>query len=372
MVGQLESKWHQKNCSLSIFGSISHDLVYNSFMQKFYPYRHYIITLILFGAVTIVAQAFKHHLEMTNIILIHLLPVIVIALRGNFLATTVVTTLSIGVLALIYIPPTLSFVVHEVVYIWSFIIFYIVGYTITLQAKKIHAGGIKETLLNTLSHDLKTPLASIMGNASFLVETYPLDLALRYKALLQIIESSRQMNRLISTLLDSARLQNSQTPLKKEWCDMEDLISIALREFRSDVLHERVECRFSRDLPLFYGDCTLLTRLFVNLIDNALKYSIDEKPVEIDIKTSSSQWIITFSNQCPTLTSSELKNLFEKFYRIDNTADISGSGIGLSICKEIAQAHNGSIRAYNHDNGIRVEVTLPILKHPVSLPMEDE
>lgn len=338
-------------------------------MNYFYPYRYYLIS---FTIVTIISQLFKVELEMTNIILIHLLPVIVIALLGSFIATTIVTTFSIGVLALIYIPPTLSFYVNELTYIWSFIIFFVVGYTITLQAKKIHTGGIKETLLNTLSHDLKTPLASIMGNATFLVETYPLDLALRYKALLQIIESSRQMNRLISTLLDSARLQNSQTPLRKEWCDMEDLISIALREFRSDVLHERVECRFSGDLPLFYGDSALLIRLFVNLIDNALKYSYQEKPIEITIATSPSKWNITFSNECPQLTSAELNNLFEKFYRIDNTADISGSGIGLSICKEITQAHNGSIRAYNHDHGISIAVILPILKHPMTLPMEDQ
>jgi two-component system, OmpR family, sensor histidine kinase KdpD len=368
----LESKWHQKNFSPFLFGSLSPDLVYNCFMQLFYSYRHYLITLILFGAITIIAQVFKHHLEMTNIILIHLLPIIVIALRGNFFSTTVVTTVSIGILALFYIPPTFSFIVNEINYIWSFIIFYIVGYTITYQAKKINMGGIKETLLNTLSHDLKTPLSSILGNATFLVETYPLDLALRYKALLQIIESSRQMNRLISSLLDSARLQNSQTPLKNEWCDMEDLISIALREFRSDVLHERVECRFSEELPLFYGDNGLLIRLFVNLIDNALKYSYQEKLIEISITATASKWYITFSNQCAKISSTELSNLFEKFYRIDNTADISGSGIGLSICKEITRAHNGNIRAYNHEHGISVEVIFPILKCPVSLPMEDQ
>jgi two-component system sensor histidine kinase KdpD len=341
-------------------------------MQLLYPYRHYLITLILFGIITIITLTFKSHLEMTNIILLHLLPVIVIALRGNFLSTTVVATLSIGVLALIYIPPTFSFITHEINYILSFIFFYIVGYTITFQAQKIHIGGIKETLLNTLSHDLKTPLSSIMGNATFLVESYPLDLALQYKALIQIAESSRQMNRLISTLLDSARLQNSQTPLKKEWCDIEDLIGIALRDFRSDVLHERVQCHFSGELPLFYGDSGLLIRLFVNLIDNALKYSYQEKPIEIRITATASKWYITFSNQCAQLKSTELNNLFEKFYRIDNTADISGSGIGLSICKEITRAHNGNIRAYNHEHGISVEVIFPILKCPVSLPMEGQ
>ncbi|MDD5717079.1 MAG: ATP-binding protein [Sulfuricurvum sp.] len=339
-------------------------------MQWIYPYRHYFVTLLLFGVITVIAQIFKQQLEMTNIILIHLLPVIVIALRGNLPATVIVTTFSIGVLALIYIPPTLSFIVHEIIYIWSFIIFYIVGYIITVQAQKIHANGIKETLLNTLSHDLKTPLSSIMGNATFLVETHPLDAALRYKALSQIIESSRQMNRLISTLLDSARLQNSRTPLKKEWCDFEDLVSIALREFRSDVQHERIECRFSEELPLFYGDGGLLMRLFINLIDNALKYSYKDHPIEIAITTAPTRWKITFCNQCPPLSSEELENLFEKFYRAENTADISGSGIGLSICKEITIAHNGTIRAYNTSSGICIEVILPIVKKPASLPLE--
>lgn len=339
-------------------------------MQLFYPYRHYIITFFLFAFITAISLTFRHQLEMTNIILIHLLPVIVIALRGELIATIVITTFSIALLAL-YIPPTLSFIVHEMIYIWSFVIFYIVGYIITTQAKRIHLNSIKEILYHTLSHDLKTPLSSIMGNATFLVETHPLDAALRYKALSQIIESSRQMNRLISSLLDSARLQNPQTPLKKEWCDMEDLISIALREFRKDVLHERIECHFSVELPLFYGDSGLLMRLFVNLIDNALKYSDEEKLIEIAISTTPTEFFITFSNECPPIPPEELENLFEKFYRAGNTADISGSGIGLSICRDITHAHHGNIHAHNTDKGISVEVTLPILKRPAILKMEE-
>lgn len=339
-------------------------------MNFLYPYRHYLVSFLLFALITVISQIFREELEMINIVLIHLIPVIVIALWGNILATTLITTLSIALLAL-YIPPTLSFFVHEAMYIWSFVIFYVVGYTITVQAKRIHYDSMKEILYSTLSHDLKTPLSSIMGNATFLVETHPLDPAIRYKALSQIIESSRQMNRLISNLLDSARLQNPQTPLKKEWCDMEDLITLALREFRTDVLHERVECRFTSDLPLFYGDSSLLVRLFVNLIDNALKYSDKEKPIEIAIAATPKKIRIVFSNECAPIDDTDLEHLFEKFYRAGNTADISGSGIGLSICRDITRAHHGDIRAYNRENGISVEVVLPILKHPASLNTEE-
>jgi len=339
-------------------------------MQRLYPYRHYVITFLLFALITAISLTLHEQLGMINIVLIHILPVIVIALRGNFVATAVVTTLSIGVLALIYIPPTLSLLVDELIYIWSFVIFYIVGFTITVQARRIHNNSVKEILYNTLSHDLKTPLSSIMGNATFLVDTHPLDPALRYQALSQIIESSRQMNRLITTLLDSARLQNFQTPLKKEWCDIVDLLSIALREFRGDVLHERIECRIDSDLSLFYGDSSLLIRLFVNLIDNALKYSHEDKPLQITIAPVSNTLRITFCNECPPIAADDLNNLFEKFYRAGNTGDISGSGIGLSICRDITHAHHGQIKAYNTENGICFEVNLPILKKPLNVLSE--
>ncbi len=338
-------------------------------MQLFYSYRHIIVTFLLFIAITVISFTFHYELELTNIILIHLLPVIVIALQGNIRSTLIVTTLSIALLTL-YIPPTLSLIIHEMIYIWSFVIFYIVGYIITTQAKRIHHNSMKEILYHTLSHDLKTPLSSIMGNATFLVETHPLDPALRYKALSQIIESSRQMNRLIKSLLDSARLQDSQTPLKKEWCDLQDLIALALREFRSDVLHERVVCRFENDIPLFFGDSSLLVRLFVNLIDNALKYSDTAKAIEISITATKNTLQILFSNECAPIPQEELDNLFKKFYRAGNTADISGSGIGLSIARDITRAHLGDIRAYSFNEGIRIEVTLPILKRPASLDME--
>lgn len=338
-------------------------------MQRFYPDRHIILTVVLFALITAISLTFRQQIEMVNIILIHLLPVIVIALRGEIRTTLVITTISILLLAL-YIPPTLSLIVHEMIYIWSFIIFYIVGYIITTQAKRIHLNSMKEILYHTLSHDLKTPLSSIMGNATFLVETHPLDPALRYKALSQIIESSRQMNRLISSLLDSARLQDPQTPLKKEWCDLQDLISLALREFRSDILHERIICRFENDIPLFFGDSSLLMRLFVNLIDNALKYSDNAKAIEIAITSDQKTLRLIFSNECPPIPNDELDNLFEKFYRAGNTADISGSGIGLSIARDITRAHHGDIRAFSFDKGVRIEVTLPILKRPATLEME--
>lgn len=329
--------------------------------MTFYLYRHYVVALFLFIIVTLASQLFSGELDMVNITLVHLLPVIVIALRGDMIATAAVTTLAVAALAVFYVPPYYSFYVHNVIYLWSFIIFYVVGYIITIQAQRIHSNSIKETLLNTLSHDLKTPLSSILGNATLLLEHDRIDSTTQKHVLEQIKASSQSMNRLISNLLDSARLQHTDSPIRKEWCDIEDLIGVALQEF-NDSPSERFSIRIGEGLPLFLGDSNLLVRLLVNLLDNALKYSDEDKQVRIEISETIRYLSVRVCNECPPIKKADLQNMFDKFYRLENTADILGSGIGLSICKEITHAHKGTICAYNTEYGVCIEVMLPIPK----------
>ncbi len=329
-----------------------------------YLYRHYFITFLIFIFITLFSQLFRTHLEMTNIILIHLLPVIVVALRGNYLATSIITTISIAILAFVYILPTLDFLMDEVTYIWSFLIFYIVGFTITFQAKRIHLITLKEILYHTLSHDHLTPLSSIMGNATLLLNSPTSDTPFFNRILTEITESSQRMNRLVSNLLDSARLQNRHSALKKEWCDLEELLGLSIQEFPNASLKERIIWSIPSDLRLFFGDANLLLRLFVNLLDNALKYSDPDTPIRIDLVQMSKHVKLSFFNESPPISQRELDHLFDKFYRLNNTADISGSGIGLSICRSIVRAHHGNIKAYNQSNGICFEVILPILRQP--------
>jgi two-component system sensor histidine kinase KdpD len=332
-------------------------------------YRHYLIALILLALITLLSQLFRTQLELINIALIHLVPVIVIALRGNMMATMFITTISVLMFDLLYVPPRYSFDVHDLIYVWSFIIFFVVGYTITLQAKRIHENEIKTMLLNTLSHDLKTPLSSILGSASLLIEEEKLSSESRQGLLEQIRESGQQMDRLIGTLLDSARLKHSSV-LKKEWCDLEDLVGVALQEFRNNPLRDRLEVSIEGDLQLFWGDRALLIRMLVNLMDNAFKYSRDHKQTRICISSSAQNVTILLFNESPHIKSEDLNNIFDRFYRLQQSADIGGSGIGLSICKDISTAHSGSIRAYNVNGGVCFEVNMPILRHSSNTPKE--
>ncbi len=118
---------------------------------------HYSLTaVIMFGVITLLSQLFQETLEVVNIALMHLLPIVVVALRGNYVSTSLVALFAIGLFNVLYIPPVYSFSVHDVIYLWSFAIYLAVGYLITWQVKKIQTNEIRDMILNTLSHDLKT------------------------------------------------------------------------------------------------------------------------------------------------------------------------------------------------------------------------
>lgn len=337
-------------------------------MISYSLYRHYLLPLLLLIIITLIGTRFTESLGLINIAIIHLIPILVIALRGDMSATMIVTTASVILFDLLYVPPQFSFDVHNLMYLWSFILFYVVGYIITFQSRRLHSTAIKDVLLSTLSHDLKTPLSSILGNISLLGKKERLSESDYSHLIIQIKQSSQQMNRLILNLLDSARIQNTHTFLQLQWCDWEDLVGIALQEFDQD--HQMIVSSIDTDLPLFWGDTALLVRLLVNLLDNGIKYSKDATPIVLNIHRFQDSIRISVFNESPPIKKADLKNMFEKFYRLENTADMGGSGIGLSICKEIATAHQGKIEAYNREGGVSLEVTLPIKRYPNPHPKE--
>lgn len=114
------------------------------------------------------------------------------------------------------------------------------------------------------------------------------------------------------------------------------------------------------DLPLLKGDFILLEQVFVNLLDNATKYSQPDSEIILTVKLMS-KWIeISISNKGPKLSEEDLERIFDKFYRVPSSSDITGTGLGLTICKEIVEAHKGRIWAYNHSEGLTIAFTLPL------------
>lgn len=142
-------------------------------------YAYIFKALAILAIITLISHVFRNHLEIINITLIHILPIIVVAIHGNLKATFFITLLSVSFLSFLYIPPLYSFNVNNELYIWSFGIFAIVGWIITIQAKNLNTqtrqNQLKESLLDIISHDLRTPLSTIHGTINLLLADKKLD-----------------------------------------------------------------------------------------------------------------------------------------------------------------------------------------------------
>lgn len=336
-----------------------------NFLIKYRQYNYILKALGILSIITFISHIFRDHLDIINISLIHVIPVIVVAIHGNIKATFFMTFLSVIFLNFLYIPPLYSFSVHNELYLYSFFIFGIVGWIITIQAKNLNTqtkqNELRESLLHIISHDLRTPLSTIHGSINLILSNDNLDEKSKYNLYEDINYASLRMKRLITNILDSTRLSSGNIDLKLEWCDFEDIVGVALNEFSQIQNDEKLEIKID-ELSLFWGDNTLLTQLIVNLLDNAFKYSKTQTKIYFEIINLNNFIKIKIFNETEYIDKKKIKNIFDKFYRFEDTNDISGSGIGLAICKSIVKLHNGEIRAIPEHNGILIEIDLPISK----------
>ena len=227
-----------------------------------------------------------------------------------------------------------------------------------LQARE----SLERALLNSVSHDLRTPLVSITGalgalrdQGNHLVE------ASRRELLEGAWEEAGRLNRFVGNLLDMTRLEAGALKLRLDPCDVQDLVGCALVALEAQIGSRSVEVRLPPDLPEVRMDMVLMTQVLVNLIDNALKYAPPESGIEVAAAVSDGSLDIEVSDRGPGVSPAHLSRIFDKFYRVPVPEGAGGTGLGLSICKGIVQAHGGSIRAQNREGGgLRVIVTLPV------------
>ena len=321
--------------------------------------------LAILAVITLISNIFRDHLQIINIALIHILPVIFVAIHGNLKATFFITFISVILLNFLYIPPLYSIDISNELYFWSFGIFVIVGWIITVQARDLSAktkqNELKESILNIISHDLRTPLSTIHGTINLLLSDKKMTEKSKENLLEDINYASLRMKRLITNLLDSTRLTDKNFDLKLEWCDFEDIVGVALEEFSKKQSEDLLDIKID-DMTLYWGDNTLLTQLMVNLIDNAIKYAKEDTIIKLEILNLNNFIKVTIFNESEDIDEKKLKNIFDKFYRLEDTNDISGSGIGLAICKSIVKLHGGEIKASSKNSGVSIEINLPIMK----------
>jgi two-component system sensor histidine kinase KdpD len=211
---------------------------------------------------------------------------------------------------------------------------------------------LQTALLNSISHDLRTPLVSITGALSSLeAESDSLPEASRRSLIENARQEAARLNRLVGNLLDMTRLEAGAMKPRLEPCDVQDVIGSALTALDEQLQGRPVQVRVPDDLPAVPMDFVLVSQVLVNVLDNALKYSPAHSPVEVEARLRGAFLEIEVADRGVGIPAEDLSRVFDKFYRVRRPGSVSGTGLGLSICKGIVEAHGGFIGAENRPGG---------------------
>ncbi|NJD91334.1 MAG: sensor histidine kinase KdpD [Geobacter sp.] len=227
-----------------------------------------------------------------------------------------------------------------------------------LQARE----NLERALLNSISHDLRTPLATVTGVLSSLRERAAhLDEPARRELLETAAGEAERLNRFVGNLLDMTRIEAGAVRLNREPCDVQDLVGCAMAALEPRLDGREVSLRMLPAVPLVSMDLVLMTQVLVNLLDNSLKYAPRSEPVELTAAIEGQWLVIEVADRGCGVPEHDLHRIFDKFYRIPIPEGAGGTGLGLSICKGIVEAHGGRITAENRpDGGLRISVRLPL------------
>ena len=228
---------------------------------------------------------------------------------------------------------------------------------------------LRNSLLAALSHDLRTPLASLVGLAEWLEMTKPELAGVQRDTARAIAEQARRMSALVNNLLDMARIQSGDVKLRREWQSVEEVVGSALKGAQPALASHHVEVDLPRDLPLVEFDATLIERVLYNLLENAGKYTPPGTVIGIAAQASGDQLLVTVSDNGPGIPAGHREAIFEKFTRGSRESATPGVGLGLAISRAIVEAHHGKIWAENSPGGgARFCFTLPLGTPPTPAP----
>jgi len=222
----------------------------------------------------------------------------------------------------------------------------------------------RNELISVLAHELRTPLTSIKGCASTLLGHRQMLGEERTEDFLRIInDQSDRLRDLIDNVLDLSRIESGTLKVRREPLEVVPLIERVVADFRLRVRDRSVLVESTPGLPRVWADARRIEQVVNNLLDNAIKYSPSPEPVVVKVALSGSKAVISVRDKGPGIPAHEIERVFDKFYRIENAASkhIRGSGLGLSICRGLVEAHGGDIWAESRvGDGSVFRFTLPL------------
>lgn len=295
--------------------------------------------------------------------LILLMTVSIVAMLFETKPVLFAAVLSAFIWNFFFIPPLFTFHIHNAEDFLMFTLYFVVALvngvlTIKIRQAETRVRDKEEkeksiklynTLLNSLSHEMRTPLATIIGSVDTLAGNDQTLSTESKKELLGEIEiAALRLNRQVENLLNMSRIETGLMQIKKDWCDVNELIYAVIQ--KTEASNHKINFNAPENLPLFKLDAGLIEHVIYNLLHNALQYTPAGSQININTSVNADNCVIEISDTGNGFPEGEIENVFQKFYRLPNSKT-GGTGLGLSIVKGFTEAHNGKINLKNGVNG---------------------
>jgi two-component system, OmpR family, sensor histidine kinase KdpD len=221
---------------------------------------------------------------------------------------------------------------------------------------------LKSSLLSSVSHELRSPLATIKASVTSLRSgAVNWDSEARDELLAAVEEETNHLNLLVGNLLSMSRIETGALNPQREWNALGEIVGSVVKRMRQETERHPIKIEFPEELPLVPVDYVQMEQVFTNLISNSAKYSPEDTPILIRAWQANDQEIqVQLINQGPPVPEEHLERIFDKFHRVTASDRVTGTGLGLSICKGIIEAHGGRIWAENLPGGFGFNFTLPL------------
>ena len=262
-----------------------------------------------------------------------------------------------------FIPPVFTFHIETAEDTLMFLLYFIVALINTVLSFQIRNAERKardreekektirlyNTLLNSLSHELRTPIATVIGGVDTLRESNNLSTQQQEQLLEEISKAGLRLNRQVENLLHMSRIESGMLKLKTDWCDLNELIATAIAENSSE---HNIVFDADKTMPLLLFDEVLMQQVIHNLIHNAVQHTSPQTRIDVRTQLENENCIITVADNGPGFPAAERAAVFTKFYRLPNSKP-GGSGLGLSIVKGLTEAMQGEVELLDNDPGAK-------------------
>ena len=337
------------------------------------------------AACTVAGLAMRGRFDLVNIAMVYLLAVVIVALAYSRGPAIVATVLAVATFDWLFVPPQGAFTVEDAQYLLTFAIILAVGLIISrlkrnvrVQARaqaKLEAAAqterMRSTLLASISHDLRTPLAVMTGASSTLAERGERLSAEEREALARsIYEQAREMSERVAKLLQMTRLEVGGIALERDWASLTEIAAAVLSRLRERLTGHRVVLELAEDLPLVRVDAALIDQVLANLLENAARYTPPGTVVRLRARREAQELVVSVEDFGPGLPPGDIERVFAKFEHGAAEARGGGMGLGLAICRAIVGLHGGRIWAEKLPlGGSAFRFTVP-LDEPPAPPSE--